>query len=407
MGAVNIPKALGKMDGFFGCKVSFDYNEQTKNHEFKFAKNTILDWIAQFFSNEEKKTDQNADVMIALRSIEQDIGDTDNGKFKEIVTKYAGDRNLIDFKEIRRTFRTSLKMEFFPIVYERAETKGGLGHAKKGFDVDDYKTIYLTNLRKSILAKAEVQIYRDKLNDQVSDINLEGLANALIDLKNLLGNKEPIYIDENNADIRARFIEKLTQAERRSADLAMSKLNILANVDGSNDLEPFVLRAQRKESEVSEKYEKSEETEDFLTFTVEQKIETSLKKDDASLPIKMQSFSEEVRANEFSKKISDGESADVLISTKPFFDMEDWLNFYDNKLKADIFLKNGVAQLMRGSNGDVSSANLEAFCEILMYLSKQDTRFSIYEDSEGVRTQMYLELYDRGLKRPELRPVND
>ena len=121
------------MDGIFGCKVSFDYNEQTRSIEFKFAKKTIVDWVMQIFCNEEKKSDQNADVMLALMAIETDIGDADNGKFKTLVKNYANDPNLIDFREIRRTLRSSLDVQFPPIVYERPAIKGQLGQAEKNF----------------------------------------------------------------------------------------------------------------------------------------------------------------------------------------------------------------------------------------------------------------------------------
>jgi hypothetical protein len=118
MGAINIQNALKQMDGVFGCKVSVDFDNDAMP-VFTFSKKNIIEYFCDLFSADVAKYEQRSYVMHALNEVENEIKESDNGAFKLLIEKYNNNNDLIDFKEIRRTLRSSITMQFPPVIYAR------------------------------------------------------------------------------------------------------------------------------------------------------------------------------------------------------------------------------------------------------------------------------------------------
>jgi hypothetical protein len=126
MGAVDIKTAVKQMNGVFGCKVSFDLDHKTQTLEYTFSRKTILDFFVDLFASAEEKSDQSANVVLALQQISSQSEAEDaggNSELKKLVTKYTADRDLIDFKEIRRTLRALQGANFSPVVFTPRATR--------------------------------------------------------------------------------------------------------------------------------------------------------------------------------------------------------------------------------------------------------------------------------------------
>jgi hypothetical protein len=121
MGAIDIKTAVTQMDGIFGCKVSFELNPETKKPEYTFAKKTIVDFFCGLFAGADEKSEQSANVILALMEISAQVKDADNenSKLDALVKKYTTNHDLIDFREIRRTLREFSEIEFPPVVFTR------------------------------------------------------------------------------------------------------------------------------------------------------------------------------------------------------------------------------------------------------------------------------------------------
>ena len=126
MGAICISKVIEQMDGVFGCKVSSATDEITGYIQFSFTKKNIIEFFSDLFSNEEKRQDRNADIMIALLDIRTNVMMDDEAEAKAkardflvLVEKYQGNHDLIDFKEIRQALRVLVDW-IPPAVYSRS-----------------------------------------------------------------------------------------------------------------------------------------------------------------------------------------------------------------------------------------------------------------------------------------------
>ena len=49
---------------------------------------------------------------------------------------------------------------------------------------------------------------------------------------------------------------------------------------------------------------------------------------------------------------------------------EYWLTFYDNKLKGETFVQNATTTIERDDECKITNENIEAFCEILIWVNK-------------------------------------
>lgn len=190
MGAICIPKAMEQMGGVFGCKVDFDYNKETKSVEFSFTKKTIIDFLCDIFSGNAEKFDQNSYVMHVLEQIKEQVGKADNGEFGKMVEKYRSNNDLIDFKEIRRTFRSAMKMEVPPLIY-----------------LGEFKELYLQNLRRGIYTDKSIKIFRDDIYEDVSDENLEALCEAINEIRE--NEAAIINIDEPDPRVFERLRKRI------------------------------------------------------------------------------------------------------------------------------------------------------------------------------------------------------
>ena len=96
---------------------------------------------------------------------------------------------------------------------------------------------------------------------------------------------------------------------------------------------------------------------------------------------------------------SDGpsiEKAAELTNNKWVNGKEYWLSFYDNKLKAETFVQDGVTTIERDDEFRITNENLEAFCDMLIWVSKHEKMpLAIFGGGTKVNALVYEMLFKR------------
>lgn len=219
MGLLSIPSAWKQMDGIFGCKVLADV-DQNGFSNFTINKKTIIDFFIEIFSGKMEKSLQKNCALAALQEIKKKIGDIDSGSFSALVKTYEDNDCPIDFVNVRRTLRESLKLRTLPMVYAKTAPKNIETLGSDAMTVEGFKNIYLENIKKSVCRESEVRIFRDSEAGVVTDANYEGFAQAFIAFKE--NSEEDFYVNEDNLFIKAKIDQAVVAAQIKNLTKAVS-----------------------------------------------------------------------------------------------------------------------------------------------------------------------------------------
>lgn len=405
MGAINVTDALKQMDGVFGCKVSFSYNEENKTPEYTFSKKTIFEWASDFFSSGDTRRENNFHVMNGLCAIEKSIENADSGEFKALVDKYKSNNGLIDFKEIRRTLRSTLKMQFPPVISEIDAHDDSSNLKRQNRPASYFKDLYLKNMHKSICTeKYEVEIIHEAPFGEVSDANLEGFALAWRDLPEQ-GDKQ-IFFVEKNAFIAKRIDEMLDKMLNAFGNEARSPV-VHQEIDGSTIVASNPAYQNGKRNSVIDKAwilndQPRDDEEDDLD-----EIDRLSSYNQTEKPIQ-EKLQLPVCENDTKEEVKMGKDVDY------------WMEIYDGMLKKNdrdgIETKGSTFEIFEDFHDGISEENLKAICEILIWMSKNDKMPGSINGATGsTQIRIYFALFDmdeeiakkfRSLL-PEVKMLND
>lgn len=396
------------MDGVFGCKVSVSYNEENRTPEYTFSKKTIFEWASDFFSSSDTRQDNNFHVMNGLSEIEKSIENADNGEFKALVGRYKSNNGLIDFKEIRRTLRSALKMQFPPVISEIDAQKESGNLKRQNRPASYFKDLYLKNMYKSICTeKYEVQIIHEGPFGDVSDANLEGFALAWRDLPEQ-GDKQ-IFFVEKNAFIAKRVDEMLDKMLNAFGNEARSPV-VHQEIDGSTIVasnpayqngkhnsvidKAWILNDQPRDDEENEE----DDMDEIYRLSLYNQTEEQIQKKSQLL----------LCENDTKEEVKVGKDVDY------------WMDIYDGMLKKNdrdgIETKGSTFEIFEDFRDGLSEENLKAICETLMWMSKNDQMPGSINGATGsTQIRIYFALFDmdeeiakkfRALL-PEVKELND